>query len=335
MYKLATKNIEDLKELIQLTAARKGLTESLVEKDFWVCLILDVIFSTESLKNKLIFKGGTSLSKVYGLINRFSEDIDLILDWQLLGITDVEAFADRSNTKQDQYNKKIDSDGVDYIKNVIVPSLTVAFSLLGLNSLEIDIDPKDGHNVYVNYPRLFSDDYLLPHILLEIGPRASKIPSENAVIKSFVEKEYEQHVSHDDIIVKCIKAKRTFWEKITILHFVSFLPETKVVPSRYSRHFYDTYQMIVNSVADESLQDIQLLGDVVAFKKRFYRDNKARYDLAVPGTIKLIPSPNHIEQLRDDYFKMQNMIFGASPSFEEIMNLLEKFEYRVNHLLRS
>ena len=100
MYQLVTNNLDDLKELIQLTASKKGLTESLVEKDFWVCFILDIIFTTESLKDKLIFKGGTSLSKVYKQINRFSEDIDLILDWQLLGITDEEAFKENSNTKQ-------------------------------------------------------------------------------------------------------------------------------------------------------------------------------------------------------------------------------------------
>ncbi len=125
---IATFSNKQREELFRATAAKKGIIESLVEKDFWVCLVLKSIFECESIKDILLFKGGTSLSKVYNLINRFSEDIDLVLDWQVLGISDDVAWGKRSATQQDKFNNHIDSLGKEYIASSILPKLQKALT---------------------------------------------------------------------------------------------------------------------------------------------------------------------------------------------------------------
>ena len=106
MNNIARINSNDRKALFQNTAAKMGLTEAIVEKDYWVCFVLDYLFHRCKWKDSIAFKGGTSLSKAYGLIERFSEDIDLILDWRVLGYEKDEPWEKRSNTKQDLFNKE-------------------------------------------------------------------------------------------------------------------------------------------------------------------------------------------------------------------------------------
>ena len=104
MVDMARRSDEERMELFRNTASRKGLNEAIVEKDFWVCYMLDYLFHRSVWKNRFVFKGGTSLSKAFHLINRFSEDIDLVIDWRVLGYGTNEPWKDRSKTKQDAFN---------------------------------------------------------------------------------------------------------------------------------------------------------------------------------------------------------------------------------------
>jgi len=146
------------------------------------------------------------------------------------------------------------------------------------------------------------------------------------VLKKIFADEYLNHKCG----LKAIKAERTFWEKVTILHHEAHRPETSTVPLRYSRHYYDLFMLSRSDIKNSALKDIELLKNVVEFKKKFYPRGWARYDLAVPGTMKLIPPDNVLKFLRTDYREMRNMIFGEYPSFENIIQGLTMLEKEIN-----
>ena len=276
---------EERNELFRATADKKGVTEALIEKDFWVCLLLKTIFENSELKELLIFKGGTSLSKCYNLINRFSEDVDLILDWKCLGISDEEAWKNRTATQQDKFNNEIDALGITYISESILSLLDKTLKEKIGNLVSLEIDKKERNIINVNYQSSFSDKYLLDYIKLEIGPRASLMPQNAISICSYAGEEYP-----------------------------------------------DLFQMITSTVKAKALADTDLLKHVTDFKIKFYRSPSAKYDLAKPGTFKLLPSDRKWRLLNDDYNSMKEMIFGTIPEFSEIKSALKKLEQEINEL---
>ena len=324
MHKVAQFTAKQREELFSETARQMGTTNAIVEKDFWVVWVLSKIFSDIQLKKILMFKGGTSLSKVFSLIGRFSEDVDLILDWTLVTIDDP--LADRTNNKQNKFNKSINENAKVYIETKILPVLSNLLAPL----CECKIDDKDAFSINVTYPSVFSDAYLRPEILLEIGPLASWMPSKEYEVQSFVANHFPKLFTVPKCTVNTIVAKRTFWEKATILHHEANRPEASEMPPRYSRHYYDLAMMAKSEVKDEALAHFELLENVVDFKKKFYPRGWAKYDDAKPGTLKLLPPAYRIPALKKDYAAMSHMIFDKHLEFDEIMDLLFELEAQVN-----
>ncbi len=322
---IARRLATERKDLFSETAARKGITPFIAEKDFWVCWVLKQIFQDEILSKQLMFKGRTSLSKIFGLISRFSEDIDLVLDWTV--VTEGEnPLEERSKTKQSKLNNEINAKAICYI----------ADDLLGrLNRLmqpvcECSIDNKDGFVINVRYPVSFSDDYLRPEVRLEIGPLASWLPFGAYSIKPYSAEELPTVFVGSDCAVNAIVAERTFWEKATILHHEVHRPDDNTQPPRYSRHYYDLAMMAQSGVKKSALADLDMLEAVVEFKKRFYPRGWANYDLAKPGTFKLLPKETVLAVLKKDYADMKQMIFGRYPPFDEVMAVLADLECEIN-----
>lgn len=330
MESVARLSSAERRELFAETAARNGMTPAIVEKDFWVCWTLSKLFAHPELSRLLMFKGGTSLSKVFHLIERFSEDIDLILDWRVV-IGDDDPQAERSKNKQDALNKEIDAKAVDYIGGALMAMISQAVSPVCRCKPAAD----DLHALNVIYPAAFSDDYLRPEVRLEIGPLAAWMPYDHYRIKPYAAEEFPQLFKQADCAVQAIRAERTFWEKATILHHEANRPESSPQPLRYSRHYYDLAMMAAAPVKDAALADLALLEDVVAFKERFYRRPWAQYDQAKPGTFKLVPSGHVLAAVEKDYAQMRNMIFGRYPDFAEIMETLRKLEAEINGLHRG
>ena len=308
------------------TARRMNSSASVVEKDFWVVWVLDKLFSHSNLKSILQFKGGTSLSKIFNLIQRFSEDIDLILDWR--EVTQEDPYQQRSKTQQDIFNKTTNEAAKAYIKSNLLAIVTDVLSPV----CECKLDSNDSFIIHVKYPTSYPDGYLRPEILLEIGPLASWKPSDSYTIRSYAAEFYPELFSNPECHVQAIVAKRTFWEKATILHQEAHRALEKPLPSRYSRHYYDMAMLAKSEIRKEALSDLALLQEVVEFKNRFYPSNWARYDLAKPKTFKLIPSDERIKELKKDYTAMQEMIFGQIPIFTEIMDTLSELESTVNKI---
>lgn len=313
------------KELFAETANIKGISPAIIEKDFWVCWTLKRIFEHPTLSQLLMFKGGTSLSKVFHLIERFSEDIDMILDWRV--VTSRNPLEQLSKTQQDKLNKEINKHAIEYIADELL--------LLIQETLEptctCSVDDKDKHNINIKYPSAFSDDYLRPEVLLEIGPLASWLPSNSYSISPYTAEAFPDVIKQAECKVNAITAERTFWEKATILHHEAHRPAESPQPSRYSRHYYDMYMMANSEVKEIALSDLQILDDVVDFKKRFYPRNWANYDSAKPGRMKLIPEKYILDNLKIDYISMENMIFGELPSFDEIIRVISKLETEINN----
>lgn len=160
---------------------------TIVEKDFWVCVTLKFLFQKSRFGKSLVFKGGTSLSKAYGLIERFSEDIDLVLDWNLIGFGDgrrdpMQAFT--SKGKQDQFNKKMNHLAADYISKTLCPELEDLLRQENVG-LSATVDPDDPHSVRIRYPAAFAETYIRPEVRLEIGPLASWVPSATRMIRPY------------------------------------------------------------------------------------------------------------------------------------------------------
>jgi len=331
MDKVARMTAEDRGDILTEAAARLGIKPAIIEKDFWVCVVLKLLFQKSRFAQSLVLKGGTSLSKAYGLIERFSEDIDLVLDWKLIGFgkglkDPMQNFGSKS--KQDRFNKEINRLAAAYIAETLCPELDNFVQNEGIG-LSASADPDDPYAVNIRYPAAFAEAHIRPEVRLEIGPLASWIPSAMHRIRPYAFDALPEIFEDPACEVAAIAAERTFWEKATILHQEAHRPGQ--IPQRYSRHYYDLYKLAVIRVRGVALGNLKLLRDVVAFKQRFYPSAWARYDLAVPGSFKLLPAtPRQIQALKQDYADMQAMLFGAPPEFKAILEELKKLEAEIN-----
>ena len=324
MDKVARLNEQQRAELFQETAAVKGMTPAVVEKDFWVSWILGRLYQDDDLTRQLMFKGGTSLSKVYDLIERFSEDIDLILDWR--EVTADDPMAERSKTKQDALNQKINDKAQNYIAGDLLAMVNNVID----GVCDCEIEKEDPRVINIRYPAAFKDTYLRPEVRLEIGPLASWLPYEERKISCYAAEAFPKVFDTTEYNVRVITAERTFWEKATILHHEAHRPKESAQPPRYSRHYYDLARMVNSGVKESALDQLDLLAEVVEFKQRFYPRGWARYDLAVPGSLKLVPEEHVLESVRKDYQNMRDMIFGEVLYFDAMMQTLQALEEEIN-----
>ena len=307
-----------------------GVSEAIIEKDFWVCYILDYLFHRCEWKDNLAFKGGTSLSKAYGLIKRFSEDIDLILDWRVIGYGIDEPWEQRSNTKQDAFNEEANKRAEVFLREKFLPAIINDLSEELKIQVRCEIDPFDKQTVKFIYPNSFSDTAILQEIRLEIGALAAWTPAAEQLITPYAVEYYPKVFEQPSTQILTVLPERTFWEKVTILHREAYRKEDQAFPSRYSRHYYDLYCMSEFPVKERALANTDLLTRVVAFKDKFYRCPWAHYELAKCGTMRLLPPDYNIQNLRNDYEHMQNMIFGEKTNFDVILEGLAKLEKDIN-----
>lgn len=318
-------------DLFEQTASQRGFHPAIAEKDFWVCWVLSKLFQSDKLAPNLVFKGGTSLSKVYGLIERFSEDIDLVLNWELLGYSnsmDNPWQELPSNTQLDKFNRDFNIRAVEYIGAELYP--TVQDLLKECDGITVDISEADGQVVNIQYPSAFALDALRPEVKLEIGPLASWVPSISRDITPYAAEEFPDVFVNPSSTVEVINATRTFWEKATILHQQTH--RTSGLPGGYSRHYYDLYKLAGSHIKAEAFEDSELLLDVVRFKRRFYRSSWASYETAWPPAFKLIPSNDLLAKLEGDYRAMRPMFFSEPPKWDLLVSSLSDLELEINQL---
>ena len=359
MDSIANLSDNDRLSIFQNTSIAKHIPVAMVEKDFWTCWVLYKLFSDKEMAEMLRFKGGTSLSKAYHLIERFSEDLDLILTKEKILDGNEDLFKP-SNSKQKLFTKQISERTAQYVSTTLkekieailgsivnvytdyeyaqaalarrIQSTSLSTTTEGSHALtkyKYDSNETDNKNLHIIYPKVSDDVYLRPDILLEIGIMSAWIPNEPRNIFPYIAEAYPK-LEITPAIVHTIKAERTFWDKATILHREYFRPENTNTPIRYSRHYYDLHKMACSEIKESALADYQLLADVSSRKDKLYHCAWAMYDLAKPGTLRLLPNKNNSEILKQDYSAMQRMIFGDVPEWEMILENLEKLENEIN-----
>ena len=333
MRNVARLSRRELEELFTLTADKMKLSPAIVEKDFWVCWMLDYLFGRSPWTRQLAFKGGTSLSKAYGIIKRFSEDIDLIQDWRLLGYGVREPWEERSNTQQDKFNVEANARSAAFLKDVFVPRVKGDLEKELGCELDLAMDEQDPNTVVFRYPCAFRDESILREIRLESGALAAWTPAANHPVRPYAADWYPRLFKCPETQVYTVEPERTFWEKVTILHREAMrTPERGPMQPRYSRHYYDIWCMVKEGTKDAALRNPDLLDEVVAFKRKFYRCTWARYEQATRGEIRLMPPERSMKTLADDYRHMQNMIFGEKPPFDEIISSIQALESEIHSL---
>ena len=247
-----------------------GMQPNVIEKDFWVCFMLDYLFHDCEYKNVFVFEDGTSLSKAYHVIECFSEDIDLILDWRKVIKDEVNPWEERSKTKQDLFNKQINSEAANFHKDILVPWLNMEIKEKLGEGEWFSVDSEDEMVINFYYPQIFEAEYLKSCVRLEIGSLARWLPSHNTIIVPFAAEKYPELFIEKETSVLRVDVERTFWEKLTILHKIANFPEGKVLPSRYARHLYDVYCLGNSWVKESAFKRKSLLEKDVAFKQKFY-----------------------------------------------------------------
>jgi hypothetical protein len=323
-------------DLFAQTAERKIVAEAIIEKDFWVCWVLKQLFSIDAFNRRLLFKGGTSLAKIFHAINRFSEDIDLAVDYAALGFIGSRdpRQGNISKTKRAEILREMVAECQRYIGSEFLDALRARCrEILGTgDAWSLDVNGQDPNVVAFRYPASGNRSlgYVNPQVVLELGTHAEFVPHGRFTVRSFAGEEFPSVVADRDVLVVALLAKRTFWEKATILHAEYNRPADKPMPDRYSRHYYDTAMMAEGQILAEALADKELLAQVVRHKETFYPSGWARYDLARPGSFHLVPQKERMASLDRDYRNMAVMIFGEPPPLAWITKSLEKLEDEIN-----
>jgi hypothetical protein len=329
----------DRRGLYLATAARLGTPLGNVEKDFWVCWTLDQLYRNRRADQpRLLFKGGTSLSKAHGLIKRFSEDIDVTVYRDDLGqpasVADLERLSGKKRqTKLDD----IKAACAAYIGGELRDELgrRLADATDGKGKVEIDPDDRDGQTLLVWYPASEhnADGYVKPAVRIESGAKSALDPNSPAVIKPYLAEE----VADLDLAVPgvaTISAERTFWDKIVIAHglrrWFERRGELRNEGHRISRHYYDLHTLASLEVGRAALADAELGADCVRHARMFF--NRPDYDLASAsqGGFDLVPTGAMRDALRRDYAATEAMIFGTAPSFDDVMDSIERVAATVN-----
>lgn len=338
---------------IKEAAARRDVAQIVIEKDFWVCWTLRRLMSIPILADNLTFKGGTSLSKAYGIIERFSEDIDLTIGRNAPMIVDTKPPMedDISGKERERRTKALKTAAQGYVQEIALPALSeaIAEALGTTNGWSVRIDPEDhdGQTILFEYPKLLDykfdawggafgnsfggswkkDGYIRPRIKLEFGARGEAEPSELKAITPYLAQEFPQELRDATVNVATLSVARTFWEKVTILHALHH--GTKLLPEM-SRHYYDTMMLAAKGIDDMAMKSQNLLARVVLNKSLMFANNKASYGTAVIGSLRLTPKDELRERLRKDYAAMAEMFMVAPPSFDDLMTAIGALEAKLN-----
>lgn len=333
---------DDRRGLFQQTGQRLSCAPENVEKDFWVCWTLDALYNRAAIEERLLFKGGTSLSKAFDLIQRFSEDIDItVFRDDLPGDpfpSDDELRAMGSNQRKrklDEIKERCSS----YINGQFQAALTkyAATELEGMKfKIEPDPDDPDAQSLLFHYPSAFTDSdeaYIRRVVKIESGAKSALDPHETKTIVPYSAPDTDGlDLAVPNVLT--IKPERTFWDKIIILHgqrhWFQNRGELYKDGQRLSRHYYDVFRLLASEHGDAALQDLDLAESCVKHARLYFDRKPLDLDQAIPGTFGIVPADGMLDPLKADYKKMAGMIFGDVPSFEDILGKIKMAEAILN-----
>ncbi len=321
-------------ELLDAVAQKTGLPSVIIEKDYWVCRTLAILFALPDLGDYLVFKGGTSLSKVFGLIDRFSEDVDVSFHRDYLGFGPEHDPEQVAGKEQRRRLDALRDACITQIREVLLPAMRVELErqLVRETSWSVELDPNDPQTILLHYPRANPKTlpYIQPSVRIELGARSDHWPRENREIRSLIGEALDKPIGQ--AMVHALAAERTFWEKATLLHAEAHRDPASEIPPRYARHYHDLARLSLTPVTDRALADSELRKRVVTHKSVYFRSAWARYDLALPATFRLVPPKERHAALEKDDASMREMFFSPPPPMSEVLNQLAGLEDRIRQL---
>jgi hypothetical protein len=325
----------------QQAEARLGLPAGSIEKDFWVCFTLRALFSLPNWRDHLTFKGGTSLSKAWGLIQRFSEDIDLVMDRPFLGIDNASAPETAPSKKQRRQRiKAVIEHAQAAIHERLSPLLTQCLADQIPDNLdwqlEADPDDPDNQTLLFRYPAVVPTQgaspstYVRPVVRIELGARSDTEPLEAPEIEPDLATVFPDVTGPSRFTVRAVSPKRTFLEKALLLHEEACRKTPRRPKDRLSRHYYDLSRLITAGIAKQAIDEAGLFENVVQHRKIYFPQSLIEhhgYDSLTPSTLRLRPIEEGLADWRADYTKMrESMFYGEAPDFDEVLLVVGEFE---------
>ena len=328
----------DRNALFAETAARLGTAVQNVEKDFWVCWTLDALFNgMDADSPRLLFKGGTSLSKAFGLIPRFSEDIDITVFRADIGQAVEIAALDALSGKQ----RRVRLDAIResckaYISGPLSARLAQHAAASGGDRMRLEHDPDDadGQTLLLWYPAAAAraDDYIRSAVKIEAGAKSALDPHTVASVVPYIADDLDLDLRVSNVVT--VEAERTFWDKVIILHGLRQWFDRRGAlrhgGQRVSRHHYDVHQLLKNERSSAWLKNRALAANCATHARLFFGSTDLGLESAARGTFTLMPSQPMREALRTDYAAMTGMIFGDVPPLDAILASVEEVERQVN-----
>ena len=335
----------DRRDAFAATAQRLGTTPAYIEKDFWVCWTLDALYHGMPQDfPRLLFKGGTSLSKGFGLISRFSEDIDVTVFREDLGqavsLDELENLSNRQRKARMQLIKAVCQPLIQGPLRTelqrLLASLLQAARIEAPSTIDVDADDPDMQSLVLWYPTVFPPDaYVRAAIKIESGARSALDPHTRKIIRPFVSDELSGYLL-DVPDVTTVAAERTFWDKIVILHsqraWFEHRGSLRRQGQRISRHYYDVHRLAQTGILDSALAQPDLARDCARHARMFFGNPDMQLDRAVPGTLAITPVAGMVDALSQDFAQMSSMIFGPKPRISDVLVTLAQVEKQANQL---
>lgn len=313
---------------------QRGLSQAIIEKDWWVTMVLKALFQS-SVKDYLSFKGGTSLSKGWGVIERFSEDIDLAIDHEFYGIESINK-SQRVKLRKTGRKFVVEQLSVELERLLHDMGLTDCKVVPVVDRLEkgepvsIDSD-KDPVVLQVQYRSVVPSmgNYMLPYVKVEISSLSMRYPTEVRAMRSLLGESFEEEDADACVEARTVLPTRTFLEKVFLLaeEFQKAKPRTQ----RMSRHYYDLMQLLESRFGEDALADRQLYSDIVAHREAYYHVHYIDYGQLQPENLSFLPPTSELwEAYRADYEAMRQVyVYGETPDFEKMMLAMEDLQKRI------
>jgi predicted nucleotidyltransferase component of viral defense system len=314
------------------------LPAAVIEKDFWVCWTLNLLNEIPELKGNITFKGGTSLSKAWGLIERFSEDIDIAINRKVFGQEPPHGAENAiSNTQRKSRLEELEDKSAKFIKEVLLPILheKIAVHLSPADFTLRLIEKGNEVNIEFEYPGTLKNELggLLPVVLIELVPRADEIPNEERKITPIIYEVFEDLLGEGSFNISTLTPERTFLEKLLFIH--ETLEGFNKGSERKSRHYYDLLKLYKAGVFERIKNNRELLQMVVEHRQTFFRYNTLDYTGILSNGVRVLPKKESWTDWRGDYTRTAVMIYNNIPSFEELMSFAEQLENEFNEWIKN
>lgn len=324
---------QEQSQIYRALSPQLGRSPSVLEKDVWVCWVLQTLFTMPG-RLPMAFKGGTSLSKVFGAINRFSEDVDVTLDYRGLDRSFDPFTEGISKSQLKKFSEGLKFFLQDHSHKVVAPYFEkILAAEFGSKGFRIEVSA-DGEQLRVHYPTVLevSGNYISNSVLIEFGGRNITEPNEVHEVSPDIA-EFVPALVFPRSQVSVLSPLRTFWEKATLMHVESQRGVFRPNAERLSRHWYDLSMLAERDIGPTALTRRDLLIDVVKHKKVFYNTAYANYDACLIGQLRLLPDQIVLVALAEDFQRMisAGMFVGDPPSFHLIIERLRLLEFEINH----